>query len=287
MSRNKGDIGHFNKLWKARTRKRKSWFYRGNPTNQIEYAFGQHFDFLKSVVPVKKSFKCLEVGAGRGSFSAFFADFGCNVTLADLSPDIVKEAELIFKDLGLSKKAQFCVCDALDLKFPDQSFDFTTSIGLLEHFEDPSDVIKEQLRVLKPGGIFTAHVVPAKWHMTKLFEPINDVLRKWEGSVFKGESGYRQKEPLFRTSYDSAHYKKIMQKLGLKRIGSAGVYPYPAISYSPEFPFSLMPDDFEKALVEVFQGMERLRRKENKNKHPWTCDEAIAKEFFIWGVKQG
>lgn len=276
MERNKGDIEVFNKLWRSRGQKHKNWFYRGQPENQIEYAFGQHFDFLKSVVPVKKGDKVLEVGCGRGSFGAFFADHGCWVTLTDLSAAIIQEAQEIFKSWVLDQQSEFFVCDAMALGLESNTFDITTSIGLLEHFEDPAGVIKEQARVLKKGGIFTAYVVPDKWTMTTLLEPINKVLKDRRTVA---------KEPLFRTKYDSAYYKEIMKKLGFKEIASAGVYPYPAISYSPEFPFSLMPPDFEKALVKVFQGFERLRRAKDQGQHPWACEESMAQGFFIWGTK--
>lgn len=284
MERNKGDIEVFNKLWHNRGQKHKNWFYRGQPENQIEYAFGQHFDFLKSVVPVKKGDKVLEVGCGRGSFGAFFADYGCRVTLTDLSAAIIQEAQEIFKSWGLDQQSEFFVCDAMALGLESNTFDITTSIGLLEHFEDPAGVIKEQARVLKKGGIFTAYVVPDKWTMTTLLEPINKALKDM-GTLFSEGDGKQAKEPLFRTKYDSAYYKEIMKELGLKEIGSAGVYPYPAISYSPEFPFSLMPLDFEKALVKVFQGFEQLRRANDQGQHPWACEESMAQGFFIWGTK--
>lgn len=284
MVRDQGDIDNFNELWRGRQEKHKSWFYRGEPENQIQYAFGQHFGFLESVVPIKKGDKVLEVGCGRGSFGAFFADYGCRVTLTDLSSEIIEEARGIFQSLGLDRQSDFVVCDALDLKLEEETFDITTSIGLLEHFEDPSGVIKEQMRVLKKGGVFTAYVVPDKWTMTTLFQPVNKVLKDWNESFPKSRA-VQTKTPLFRTKYDSSHYKEIMKKLGLTAIGASGVYPYPAISYSPEFPFSLMPPDFEKALVTVFQSLEKMRRAQNKEIHPWACEESTAQGFFIWGTK--
>ena len=257
-TKTQGDIQSFIRNWGGRVRKNKSWFYRGEPENQIEYAFGQHFSFLKSVVPVGKGDKVLEVGCGRGSFGAFFADFGCRVTLTDLSEDILNEAKRIFKYWKLDRRAEFLVSDAADLKLANNTYDLTTSIGLLEHFKDPTDVIAEQMRVLKKGGVFTAYVVPKKLTMTTLIKPFNDMLRK-NTLLFAPQRRMQKKVPLFRTTYDSAFYRKIVKKLGLKGIGASGVYPYPAVSFSPEFPFSVMPDYFERALVNVFKNMEKLR----------------------------
>ena len=69
----------------------------------------------------------------------------------------------------------------------------------------------------------------------------------------------------------------------LKDIGGSGVYPYPAISYSPEFPFTVMPPYFEKMLVSVFKNISAYRARTLL--HPWMCEEAICQGFFIWGTK--
>ena len=44
------------------------------------------------------------------------------------------------------------VCDAAKLPFPDNNFDYVYSSHCLEDFEDTKAVLKEWLRVLKPGG---------------------------------------------------------------------------------------------------------------------------------------
>jgi len=283
MVKTKGDIESFENLWKSRVKKNKSWFYLGEPKNQIEYAFGQHFSFLQSVIDINKKDRVIEVGAGRGSFGAFFANYGCNVLLTDLSKEILKEAESIFEDWNLSSKVSTKVFDALEIKVNDETFDITTSIGLLEHFENPTEVIKEQIRILKSGGRFTAYVVPDKWTLTTALKPFNEMLENMT-SVFDSDFVKRKKDPLFRTNYNSSYYVDILKRLDLIDVGSSGVYPFPSISFSTEFPFSVMPDYFEKALVDTMKNIES-HRKSISNEHPWACDEKIAQGFFIWGTK--
>ena len=42
--------------------------------------------------------------------------------------------------------------DAYQLEFQDSTFDVVTSNQFLEHLDEPAKVIKEMIRVLKPGG---------------------------------------------------------------------------------------------------------------------------------------
>jgi hypothetical protein len=56
------------------------------------------------------------------------------------------------------------------------------------------------------------------------------------------------------------------------------------ISHSIKFPFTLMPERSEKALVKQLKKM--LEENGCKTgKHPWLCDEGYGQAFIIWGYK--
>lgn len=99
--------------------------------------------------------KILEVGAGTGRYSLYFAEKGCDVTALDLTPrhiDIIREKAEV-SDIKIDAK----VGNALNLSpFEKESFDFVLCLGPLYHLfneEDRGVCIEECLRVLKKGGI--------------------------------------------------------------------------------------------------------------------------------------
>jgi SAM-dependent methyltransferase len=92
--------------------------------------------------------RLLEVGAGTGRDSRFFADEGCVVTCIDLSREMVR--------LCRAKGLNAHVMDVADMSFADESFDAVYSFNSLLHLpknEIPS-VLLEIRRVLAPGGLF-------------------------------------------------------------------------------------------------------------------------------------
>ena len=59
---------------------------------------------------------------------------------------------IVGKGLPMGEKMDWCGADALQLPFPDNTFNAVTSGYLMRNVIDIPRTIKEQLRVLKPGG---------------------------------------------------------------------------------------------------------------------------------------
>jgi SAM-dependent methyltransferase len=90
----------------------------------------------------------LEVGAGTGQDSAYFAAEGLTVTAVDLSPEMVARTR--------AKGVPAYVRDLLHLGFPAESFDAVYSVNALLHVPnaDLAEALREIHAVLKPGGLF-------------------------------------------------------------------------------------------------------------------------------------
>ncbi len=98
-----------------------------------------------------KGEKVLDVGCGAPAFLVRqYAKGGADVTGVDISPRSVEVAQKHVAISGLTARVQVGNAEALD--FPDATFDFVTSAGVLHHTPDTEKAISEVHRVLKPGG---------------------------------------------------------------------------------------------------------------------------------------
>lgn len=69
-----------------------------------------------------------------------------------LSPVQANRAKERAKIAGLESNVNFLVADALNMPFPDESFDLVWSLESGEHMPDKIKFLQECCRVLKPGG---------------------------------------------------------------------------------------------------------------------------------------
>jgi SAM-dependent methyltransferase len=92
--------------------------------------------------------RLLELGAGTGQDSAFFAGHGLQVVATDLSPEMVARC----REKGLDAR----VMDFLHLDFPAESFDAVYALNCLLHVPnaDLPAILGVIASVLRPGGLF-------------------------------------------------------------------------------------------------------------------------------------
>lgn len=108
-------------------------------------------DRLETIVAwIPEASKVLDVGCNSGAFGAALMKKGCAVAGIDLSHELVAVA----KSRGVDAVQGF----AEDLPFASNSFDAAICAELLEHVLDPSMVLHEVARVLKPGGLLVGSV---------------------------------------------------------------------------------------------------------------------------------
>mmetsp|Transcript_27787 Transcript_27787/g.39764 ORF Transcript_27787/g.39764 Transcript_27787/m.39764 type:complete len:381 (-) Transcript_27787:894-2036(-) len=136
--------------------------YTKKDFKEAKYDFVDEMMKFGGIDPVVDSnAKVLDVGCGFGGTSRYLAKkLGANadVTGITLSPMQVKRGTELAKEQGVPN-AKFMVKDALEMDFPDNSFDIVWACESGEHMPDKKKYIDEMMRVLKPGGKF----VMATW----------------------------------------------------------------------------------------------------------------------------
>ena len=108
---------------------------------------------------LKKGMKILEIGAGTGRYSHYFARLGYTVRAVELIPHNI---EVFREKTDVGEDIEIIEGNAIDLSYyPDESFDITLSLGPMYHLyteEDKKRALAEAYRVTKKGGlIFTAY----------------------------------------------------------------------------------------------------------------------------------
>ncbi len=93
----------------------------------------------------------LEIGAGDGQDSIFFAKKGNEIIGIDIAPGAIEMAKKNAHLAGMSDRITFQVGDAEKLQFQDAYFDGVFSISVL-HATDLNLSLKEIARVLRHGG---------------------------------------------------------------------------------------------------------------------------------------
>lgn len=93
----------------------------------------------------------VEVGCAPGKILSWVSrEVGAPVCGIDYSPTGTETARWLCSGLGVA--ADIRCEDAMRSTFPAESFDVVFSNGLIEHFEDPADMVDAHLRLLAPGG---------------------------------------------------------------------------------------------------------------------------------------
>ncbi|MCP4293241.1 MAG: methyltransferase domain-containing protein [bacterium] len=120
--------------------------------------------------------RVLEVGAGTGRDAVALARAGAEVLTLDYVPGSLG---LTIKAAGLSGVTVSPVCgDGTGSPFADNTFDVVFHQGLLEHFRDPLPMLRDNIRILKPGGTLVVDV-PQTFHYYTLGKRFLIVINKW------------------------------------------------------------------------------------------------------------
>lgn len=125
--------------------------------------------------PAESGDRVLEAGCGHGLHAQQYAE-EFDYTGIDISSSLVAETRRRITD------GDVLTGNALELPYPDDSFDAVVGGAILHHIPTPREALREWQRVVRPGGgvtlmepnylfpkdLITAHVVPEEQHKTMM-----------------------------------------------------------------------------------------------------------------------
>jgi SAM-dependent methyltransferase len=155
-----------------------------------------------------------EVGAGSGRLLIRVGrERPYRLVALDYATYAMRAVRENYARAGLRGQAAFG--DVRALPFGDAALSVVLSGGLLEHFRDPAPVLREMARVLRPGGLFYADIVPRKVS-----------LYRWAERARMARDEHLA-EGIYESDLPKGEWRRLVRDAGLGdvRIVSAGVYP--------------------------------------------------------------
>ena len=150
----------------------------------------RHLRAMARRLGLAKDKRVLDVACGRGAWLLAARERGCIVAGIDLSDNAVSSCQAAIPGADVRQGA------AETLPWPDDLFDFVTCLGSLEHFLDPTQSIREMVRVAKPDATFVL-LVPNSGFLTRRLglyggtnqAGVREVVRsldEWSDLLFQG-----------------------------------------------------------------------------------------------------
>ncbi|HEY3351366.1 MAG TPA: class I SAM-dependent methyltransferase [Thermoanaerobaculia bacterium] len=96
----------------------------------------------------------LDLGSGMGVMARELARRGLVVESVDVNAEEQEIAAALTAGSGLEANIRFTPADGAALPFPDGQFAGAVSFNVLHHLADGASVLREVVRVLRPGGAF-------------------------------------------------------------------------------------------------------------------------------------
>lgn len=118
----------------------------------------------------------LEVGAGSGRDSLSLSQRGARVIMLDYSTPALQVIQKLTREAG--QPVYLVRGDAFRLPFRSDALDLVFHQGLLEHFTNPQEILRENWRVLRPGGAALADV-PQRYHLYTVVKHLLIRLNRW------------------------------------------------------------------------------------------------------------
>jgi ubiquinone/menaquinone biosynthesis C-methylase UbiE len=212
-----------NIIWSRYVQGTKTLYY--SRRLRFDDIFAEQYKALFAI-HTSQNLKILEIGCGPGALAGALHRWYPNTEITAVDRD----SEFIQFAKEHEKGIQFIEGDATAIPFPDNTFDVTISNTVAEHIE-PSKFYREQLRVLKPGGICLVLSSRKGIHVAPSCITFNDYEQKfWEKAKLYDDS--MDKYAVCQYPMSEAEMPIAMEKYGFTDIRTG----FATIDLTPDNP---------------------------------------------------
>jgi SAM-dependent methyltransferase len=143
----------------------------------IKEAAEEYFDIIDEKI-VNKNIYALDIGCGSGRWTKYLSSKTGFIEAVDPS-NAIFAADKLLREVANVRLTKASVDT---LPFPDETFDFAMSIGVLHHIPDTQQALNDCVKKVKKGGHFYVYLYynldKRGWLFTGLFK-LSDALRSW------------------------------------------------------------------------------------------------------------
>jgi len=115
------------------------------------HAKGADLEALIKALKPTKSETALDVATGTGFTAVALSEVVGHVIGIDVTDEMLTQAARLAREEGRTN-TRFELGDALEIGYPESSFDLVTARRATHHFDDVPRFLREARRVLRPGG---------------------------------------------------------------------------------------------------------------------------------------
>ena len=124
------------------------------PMDQFHHGGKERTVRLARLAGLTQGLRVLDAGGGLGGPARTLAvEFGCHVTVVDLTESYVRIAEELTAMLGLGDRVTHRVANMLELRFDDGAFDVVWTQNSGMNISDKERLYESFHHVLRPGGL--------------------------------------------------------------------------------------------------------------------------------------
>ncbi|ELR96904.1 class I SAM-dependent methyltransferase [Gloeocapsa sp. PCC 73106] len=187
-----------------------------------EYYYDQAIPTMLKLMGVQPGSKVLDAGCGPGVHSIRIAKQNCQVMAIDFSKTMLQNAKQRVEKAGFSTAVEFQQEDLTALSFPDASFQYVFSWGVIIHIQEIEKALNELTRIVDTNGKLALYVTNnnALDHLVEKIAKFclrQPILRKQKLSIGEGTWYDFNGEKLWVWQFDTNFLTQYIEARGFRK----------------------------------------------------------------------